>query len=626
MITLLSGNSRILLNIDDRGRWSELYHPHAGMFQHLHDARLGVFDAASEEFGWIGDEATMPTRQEYLEDSNAARSVYETLGFGIDVDDVVHPNLDLIIRRVTFREQSGQDRDLRVFHAQGLTILESLYQDTAYWDQQRRTITHYKRHHYFQFWGRPDFDSYTCGEHTLKGLKGSYVDAEDGELGGNPISHGAADSVVQWNVTVPAGGSTTVHLLVMFGESRKEVNDFYDDLTPRDPDQLVREAVSYWNHWIDAKRQPPAAGLSEKAQRVYKRSVYVLRDCASETGAVVASPDPRTLKSGGDNYNYCWWRDAGYVSKAMDEVGLYQNAHRFLSFARECQEEEGYFLHRHFPDGAVGSTWHPPPFLQIDQTGTVVASVWHHFKKHQDLDELLEFWPLVRDAADFMMRFVDERGLPRPSFDLWEEKKAVNAYSVAAVVSGLDAAVRVGERLGKRTAFWEEARDRMRAAALEHLWNEKKQTLYKSIEPVDDTVDASTLLAIKLDLIPPADPRAAKIVQAVEDRLWVEKTGGVARYEGDTYWGKENPWLICTLWLAEAHLLLGDPDRCRELIEWVAATGSPTDLLPEQVDAKTGEHTSVTPLVWSHSTFLDVVNELARVVPRKPETPEAAPA
>ena len=61
--------------------------------------------------------------------------------------------------------------------------------------------------------------------------------------------------------------------------------------------------------------------------------------------------------------------------------------------------------------------------------------------------------------------------------------------------------------------------------------------------------------------------------------------GGVARYENDTYYGHENPWIICTLWLAEAHLLLGRPNRTRDLIEWSARTASPTHLLAEQLDA-----------------------------------------
>jgi GH15 family glucan-1,4-alpha-glucosidase len=298
-------------------------------------------------------------------------------------------------------------------------------------------------------------------------------------------------------------------------------------------------------------------------------------------------------------------------------VGLYQHAHRFLHFARDCQEGEGYFLHRHFPDGAVGSTWHPPPFIQADQTATVLSATWHHFKKHGDLDELLEFWPLVRDAADFLMKFTDDRGLPLPSYDLWEEKKSVNAYSTAAIVHALDRAVRVGDQLGKRTAFWQKAHDRMKAAALENLWDDARGALRKSIDPDDANVDASTVLAIKLGLLARDDPRARRLVETIESTLWIAKTGGISRYEGDTYYGKENPWVICTLWLAEAHLLLGNEARCLELIEWAAKTASPTHLLAEQVDARTGEHTSVTPLVWSHSTFLDVVNKYDRYLNNK---------
>ena len=99
------------------------------------------------------------------------------------------------------------------------------------------------------------------------------------------------------------------------------------------------------------------------------------------------------------------------------------------------------------------------------------------------------------------------------------------------------------------------------------------------------------------------------MVDAVEARLWSQRFGGVARYEGDTYYGSENPWIICTLWLAEARLRLGDRDRCRKLIEWAAEHATPTQMLPEQIDAATGEPKSATPLTWSHSTFVDVIHK-----------------
>jgi GH15 family glucan-1,4-alpha-glucosidase len=154
----------------------------------------------------------------------------------------------------------------------------------------------------------------------------------------------------------------------------------------------------------------------------------------------------------------------------------------------------------------------------------------------------------------------------------------------------------------------------MRHAAVHHLWNERTGCFRKSIDPLDETIDASTLLMIKLGVLDPTDARAERLVQTVEKRLWVKATGGVMRYENDSYYGYENPWIICTLWLAEAHLLLGRPQRTRELLEWVARTASPTHLLAEQLDGRTGEHTSVTPLVWSHSTFLDVMNKYRRHV------------
>jgi oligosaccharide amylase len=569
----------------------------------------------------MGEDADWRIEQDYYEGANAGRTVYVGPYADVEVIDTVHSNHDLVIRRITVHNKTPDARRWRIFNYQSLMVAESMYQDTAYWDEERRTINHYKRNYYFQYMGSPGFTNFTCGEHTLKGLQGSYVDAEDGRLEGGRISHGAADSVVQWDVDVPPGGASTVRLLCMLGHSRQDVNKFWAYLKGRDAEELEREAVDFWKHWMAHKNTALPADLSKHAREVYRRSIFVVRNCVSGNGSTIASPDPRTLKSGGDTYNYCWWRDGGYISKAMDEVGLYENAHKFLKFAEKCQEAEGYFLHRHFPDGTVGSTWHPPPFIQIDQTATVVSAVWHHFKVHGNMDELLDLWPLVKRAANFLETFVDPRGLPLPSYDLWEEKSAVNAYSTAAVIHGLERAERISEQLGKSRGRWRRVSEKMRASMLQHLWNEKRGCFYKSVDPLDDTIDASTLLTIKLGVLDPGDARAERLVQAVEKRLWVKATGGIARYEGDHYYGHENPWIICTLWLAEAHLLLGRPERTRELLEWAARTASPTMLLPEQLDARTGEHTSVTPLVWSHSTFLDVMNKYRRHV-EGPETPD----
>jgi GH15 family glucan-1,4-alpha-glucosidase len=71
-----------------------------------------------------------------------------------------------------------------------------MYQDTAYVDPERHSLVHFKRGYFFEFFSEPAFTNAVCGEHTLKGLQGTYIDAEDGRLEGRPVAHGAADSVM----------------------------------------------------------------------------------------------------------------------------------------------------------------------------------------------------------------------------------------------------------------------------------------------------------------------------------------------------------------------------------------------------------------------------------------------
>jgi GH15 family glucan-1,4-alpha-glucosidase len=222
---------------------------------------------------------------------------------------------------------------------------------------------------------------------------------------------------------------------------------------------------------------------------------------------------------------------------------------------------------------------------------------------------------MVKSAANFLVGFRDvDTGLPAASFDLWEERKAIHTYSTAAVVHGLERAARIASELGKDPSPWRVASQEIRAAALQHLWDEDSGRLLRGLKPRDTKLDASMLLALKLGLLEWRDPRTRAVVDAVERRLWVKGVGGVARYEGDTYYGFENPWLVCTLWLAEARLNLGERDRCWELLEWVAHHGTPTRLLPEQLDPATGEPRSATPLTWSHSTYVDVVHKFRRAL------------
>ena len=608
MIVQLAGNGRVLVTVNEDGEWDDLFYPYPGQFQHLREMRLGLFDADAGKFQWLRDGPAWLTPKPVAVADDGPVRAWEGDGLKVTVRDRVHPNHDLVLRSIEFA--ADRPRRLRLFAYHSLNIAESLYQETAYVDPAAQALVHYKRRFYFEFFSDPPFDHAVCGEHTLKGLQGTYVDAEDGVLDGRAIAHGAADSVIEWDLEVVPGAPKRLRILLAIGASREAVRQVHEYVRAGGAARFEAEAEAFWRTWTSRRLPAVPANLSEKARALYRQSILVMRHASGTNGSIIASPDTRSLLVGGDTYNYCWWRDGGYISKAMDEAGLLQNARRFLDFAASCQSPDGSFLHRHFPDGAIGSTWHPPPFLQIDQTATVIAATWHHFKRGADPDVLLDLWPMVKSAANFLCDFRDpSTRLPAPSFDLWEERSGIHTYSTAAVIHALERAARIADQLGKDPRRWRSNSEEMHQASLTHLWDAAAGRFLRSLQPRDDRIDASVLLALKLGLIGESDPRYRATVETVEQRLWDRKVGGLARYEGDAYYGPENPWIVCTLWLAEARLRLGERDRCRELLEWCAERATPTLMLPEQVDAASGDPRSATPLVWSHSTFVDVVHK-----------------
>jgi len=119
----------------------------------------------------------------------------------------------------------------------------------------------------------------------------------------------------------------------------------------------------------------------------------------------------------------------------------------------------------------------------------------------------------------------------------------------------------------------------------------------------------------------------AATMTALRQKLWVNTPiGGVARYENDDYHRVSgevpgNPWFICTLWLADYLIDKegGDEDLAQalDILSWAEAHALPSGVLPEQINPLTGEPLSVSPLTWSHGTYIATTHRLLRRLARK---------
>ncbi|MEM1028197.1 MAG: glycoside hydrolase family 15 protein, partial [Planctomycetota bacterium] len=366
---------------------------------------------------------------------------------------------------------------------------------------------------------------------------------------------------------------------------------------------------------------------------------------------------------------------------------------QFYRFCRDVLSHRGMFLHKYNPDGSPASSWHPwvdgqgrPQLpIQEDETALVVWALWRHYVRYRDIEFTRPMWvDLVRPAADFLVQFRDpDSKLPLPSYDLWEERYGVHAFTVATVYGGLKSAWQFAVCFGDtaRAAKYAAAAEETRAAFCKYMWSETRGRFLRRIMPTDldrtarlmgdvfagrtpeptageshlsggedsadiavdydhdDNIDASMFAIFALGLLPTDDERVVSTMQKIEERLTVKTdVGGVARYEDDYYHQVTddvenvpgNPWFICTLWMADYAIAkastVDELKSAARYLEWVADRALPSGVLAEQVHPETNAPLSVSPLTWSHATVVaTVVQYLTKLESLDPQAVDADP-
>lgn len=637
------GNGRLLLAFDRTYTLRDVYYPRVGQENHT-QGRLNRFGVWCDgEFAWLSDEGWV--RELRYEEGTLVTDVrlrHLRLGLSLHIRDAVGLEDDLWIRQVTVRDERGTARQVRLFlHFDG-HLWGYADGETVYYEPTARALVHYKGKRYFWFSGwagdRPGYHCFACGNKAFRGHEGTWRDAEDGQLSGNPIAQGSVDSIGGLEFSLPAGGTATVTFWMAAGFRFADVYRLHQTVLQHGPEALLTRVRRYWRSWIEPD-PPRLAMLPVPLQRLYRQSLLILRTQIDEGGAILAANDSDILQFGRDTYSYVWPRDGALIAEALLDAGYPELARRFFVFMGELVTHYGFFLHKYNPDGSAGSSWHPwagpsgelqfP--IQEDSTALVLAALWKYYRKTRDLELLRELYsPMVVPCARFLASYRDPvTGLPAPSYDLWEERRGIHAFTVAAVFAGLRAAAQLARIFGddQFADTWERAANDMRDAALRYLYRPELGRFARTltvgpsgdVQP-DPTLDSSLAGLFLFGLFSPRDPRIVATMRAIEERLWVKTpVGGVARYEDDYYYQMSrdlervpgNPWFICTLWLAEWHIARavspGELGRALELLEWVVTHALPSGVLAEQVHPETGEPLSVSPLSWSHGTFVETV-------------------
>jgi glucoamylase len=636
------GNGSLLVTFDELYQIRDIYFPYVGKENHSegHPFRFGLWVEGS--FSWVSDQ-DWTRKLTYLDETlvTDVSLTNEKLEVEIVSNDAVDSHENIFIRRIRLRNTSAARREFRLFFHQDFYISESEVGDTAYFDPETQALIHYKGQRYFLIStdATVGVETFATGRKAFKGAEGTWRDAEDGLLSEGAITEGSVDSTIGRSLLVEAGEVAEMFYWIAVGTSYEEVAALNTLVHEQQPRNLLERTNNYWRSWVN-KNETDFGNLPPEVVHLYKRSLLIVRTQIDSGGAILAANDSDVTLRATDHYSYLWPRDGALVAYALDLAGYSSLPRAFFDLCGRIITPEGYFLQKYNPDGSVASGWHASwdPYakrrlvpIQEDETALVIWALWHHYDEFRDIEFARQLYrPLITNAADFMMRFRDEAtGLPQPSWNLWEDRRAIHTFTSASVVGGLRAAANFARLFGESetAAKYEEAaravRDGMRAL----LYRPELGRFARSIMPVDgggfevdETIDASLFGIFYFGAFAPEDPLVRDTMRAVEERLWAKTPiGGLARYEADGYMRVAedaervpgNPWFICTLWLADYRIAsarsLEELERAVEILEWVVARTLPSGVLAEQVDPLSGAPVSVSPLTWSHSTVVATV-------------------
>jgi len=640
---LALSNGRLLVMFDRQYRIRDLYFPHVGKENHGtgHAFRFGVW--AGGQFSWMGPEWSPDLRYADATMETEVLARHPGLGVELRCNDGVDFAENVLLRRIEVRNLSDNPREIRCFFHHDFHILGNEVGDTAFYSPEEGALLHYKENRYFlincKVNGVVGVEHFACGAKEVGTAEGTWRDAEDGVLSGNPVAQGSVDSTLGVPLTVPAGGRAEFHYWMAAGRDFHEVSVINSVVKDKSPEELLRRTRNYWRLWV-CKDRRGTADLPPKIVDRYRQSLLLIHTQIDHDGGILAANDTDISELARDTYSYVWPRDGALVSSALMHAGHSGAAARFLGFCSRVISPNGYLRHKYNPDGSLASTWHgyvrdgkPVLPIQEDETALVIWALGEYFDLYQRIDETAPFYRgLATRPADFLVDYVDQQtGLPLPSFDLWEERWGVHAFTVAAVIAGLRAAASLATAFGEteRADGYRACGDRMLEGARAVLWNERAQRFARMATPgpggytLDMTMDASLFGLVLLGALSPDDPQAVSTLDQVKERLWVRTDiGGMARYENDYYQQVEsrdtakvagNPWFVCTLWLARYQLVrarsVEELEPGLKLLQWATDRALPSGTMAEQLHPYTGEPLSVSPLTWSHAEYVRTVRE-----------------
>ena len=626
------GNQELLVNIDEWLQVRDVFFPHVGQYNHVQGRANKVAVIVDGTVSWINDD-TWERDVGYREDTLLTEStaVNTELGVKIEFVENVYCEDNIFFRQLTVKNLDEFEKDITLAFTQDFCLYGDGVGETAYYNPRYDAVTHYKDQAYFlngiiDEAGNSRVDSYSIGSSV-----------SPSELDENPIAQGDVESMITTDISLSPGEDVERTYYMCAGETVDEVESLQGQFCGAGAETHITHADMCQRGWVEAN-DVNCEMFEEDLTAFFQRSLLIIKTQFDSDGAILAANDSDNLRYNRDTYSYMWPRDGALVTTALIEAGYPHMTEDFFTFCEDVIYHEGCLLHKYNPNKTLGSSWHPwiedgeyslP--IQEDETALVLHALQRYYEETKQAAFINERKDdLIKPMAEFLLEWRQDNGLPRPSYDLWEERRGTYTFTTASVIAGLSAAANLLNVVGEEdlSNSCHTAAENMKQAMTEELYNDEDGYFRRGLTAdgdLDETLDASAYATFAFDVLEADDERVRNTMEKVNDWLHVDTDiGGIARYYNDHYRQVTddidsvpgNPWFICTLWHAQWVIdeadTINDLRRAKEHLRWVMDNALSTGVLPEQVHPYSEDGVSVSPLTWSHAEFVRTVAQYSK--------------
>lgn len=606
------GNKKMLATYSKKGELLRLFYPNVDFRQFIDYFHIGL-KINDSQIIYLHEDINNVYNQQYLQDTNILKTIIENKYFKLKISqiDAITIKDDILIKKFKFINENNIDLRInflinsKMLSSQDNPISARIFDDT---------LIQYNYDYSVGIFSKEKITSY-----QLHDVNRNFA---SGVIGGKDYIGMSSNSAISYNLgSLKPGEEREFTLFIYMKENKgtkieENIENSIDKIRKFEVDKKIDSIKKYWRKFVKEHINLDTSNFSEKLDLIYKRSILLFPLLInSETGGIIAAPEIDEERKVSGGYAYCWPRDAVFITKALDILGMCNEAKDFyIKFCKNTQSKNGMWEQRFYTNGNLAPCWG----YQIDETASVIYGICEHYKFKKDIEFLKQSIKMCENAVEFLFKYIenlleiDEEDSVKKeielknkntnkievhlSYDLWEMNEGVHLYSLASIFSAFDAMIYMDEELQKnnnsnrikqeivlnRKLKLEKYKDLIKKYITNNFYDEKQKIFYRNL--TDKKMDISLLgIFAPFGLLSTSEKSAKNLAEKINMTLRTY-TGGYLRFEGDNYYGGKNPWVISTLWMALYYIKADKKNKAMECLDFVVKTASENGLLAEQVD------------------------------------------